>query len=363
MLTHDELMEFYRQLHGEHVLSVYLNADQHDPAERNRWRTALSHQLDAIRKSLGADERKPFEEAVNRVHEELDGFEAFLPDRGFVAFATPDVLRYAETVPLPMPDLARWEPGIQAAPYVRALSSKRPVVLVLLDSRRARLFHYQDGVLDEAPGFRADTFVGDLSDAHAGKRPTTRSGVRGQTSSDAAHRYLEVSWARMARATVDAAVRLAGDHGFLVVGGTPERASMALDLMPKRLERRVEEASSMHVEMKDCELRAVLDGIASRMTSRYHEALLCQVRDQARAGGRACMGRKPTERALAEMRVDMLLITRELVEREPDYADRLVGAAFAGGARVEEVQGPVGETLERDGDGLACRLRFTVTAA
>ncbi len=363
MLTHDELMEFYRELHEERVLSVYINADQHDPAQRNRWRTALSHQLDAIRRSLGVEERAPFEEAVSRVREELDGFEAFLPDRGFVAFATPAGLQYAEAVPLPMPDLARWESGIRAAPYVRALGRKRPVVLVLVDARRSRVFRYRDGVLEEEPGYRADTFIGDLSDAHSGKRPTTRSGVRGQTSCDAAHRYLEVSWARMARAVLGGAVRLAGDDGFLVVGGTPERVCMVRDLIPRRIESRTAEAPSLHVDMRERELLSALGDIALGMTGEYHEALLRNVRDQARAGGRACMGRALTERALAEMRVDRLLISRALVEREPDYADRLVSHAFAGSAHVEELEGPAGDTLEREGEGLAGRLRFTVAGA
>lgn len=358
MLTHDQLMAFCRKFQDERVLSVYLNADQRDPAQRTRWKTMLSQQLDAIRRGLPGDERNAFEEAVERVRAELDGFETFLPKRGFVAFATSGGLHYAETLPVAMPDLARWEPGIRAAPYIRALGRRRPLVLLLVDARRARLFCYQDGTLKESGGFQADTFVGDLSDAHTGKRPTTRSGVRGQTSSDAAQRYLEVSWDHMVKAAMDDAVRRAGHQGFLVVGGTPERVSAAAALAPKGMDGRIRESPSLYVDIKDPELRPALEEIAMDMTNRYRSALLARLKDQARAGGRACLGREETERALSELRVDTLLISRTLVEHEPDYADRVVGMAFLGGADVEELEAGAGDELQRDGDGLAARLRF-----
>ncbi len=361
MLTHDELMDYYRELRERPVLSVYLDTDQHDPAKRNVWKTTLGHQLDAIRDDLNDDERDAFEEAVKRVREKLDDFDAFVPNRGFVAFATPDQIRYAEAVPVPMPDLARWEPGVRAAPYVRALGQDRPVVLVLLDARRARVFRRRNGSLDEVEGFHADTFLGDLSDIHTGKRPTTRSGVRGQTSTDAAQRFLEVNSERMVKGLVDAVVRYVGDHSFLVIGGTPERVSQAANAVPKGVGSRVREVPSFHVDMSLSEVREALEVVSGEMTREYQRELLASLVEQARAGGRACLGRKDTEQALRDMRVDTLLISRAIVEREPDYADEVVGAAFAGRAHVEEVQAPVSEVLEREGQGLAARLRFRRT--
>ncbi len=358
MLTHDELMEYYRELREKQVLSVYLDTDQHDPAKRNVWKTTLGHQLDAIRSTLSDEERDAFEEAVKRVREHLDDFETFVPNRGFVAFATPERVRYAETVPVPMPDLARWEPGVRAAPYLRALGQERPVVLVLLDARHARVFLRQNGALDEVEGFRADTSLGDLSDIHTGKRPTTRSGVRGQTSTDAAQRLLEVSSERMVKTLVDAVVRQVGDHGFLIVGGTPERVSKVANAVPKGIGSRVHEAPSLHVGMSTSEVREAIEAIAGRMRRDYQHELLTLVLEQARSGGRACLGREETERALHGMAVDMLLISRTLVEREPDYADAMVGIAFAGGAHLEEVQDAASDVLDREAEGLAARLRF-----
>ena len=94
MLTHERLVELYRQLREENVLSVYLDVDQHDPAERTKWRRRLEQEVARRRKQLnGNSERQEFEEAWSRIREELEGFDAFVPQKGWVGFATPGQLR------------------------------------------------------------------------------------------------------------------------------------------------------------------------------------------------------------------------------------------------------------------------------
>src|SRR5690606_6846931 len=163
MLTHDRLVELYRQHADDSVLSIYIDGDQHDPAERNSWRARLDRGIEEARKRLngiGEDERHAFEQAVGLVRDRLTDFEAFLPDKAFVAFATPGGLVHGETVSVRMPDLASWGRGIAVAPYVRGLKQERPVVVALVDSQRARVFRYQDGSLREVSDLRADTFMG-----------------------------------------------------------------------------------------------------------------------------------------------------------------------------------------------------------
>lgn len=360
MMNHEKLVELYRELQEEPVLSVYLDGDQHDPAERNTWRKRLDHQLDVARDGVAEEEAGAFEEAVSHLREALEGFDAFLPGKGFVAFTTADQVWYAETVPVPMPDLARWEVGIRVAPYVRGLKQERPVVLVLLDSQKARVFRYQDATVEEVEDFRADTFLGDLSDINTAKRGTNRTGIRGQTSTDAAQRFLEVSSERMVKALMEATGRYVGDHGFLIIGGMPERVSQAASVVPKQMNGRLEEARSLHVEMSSSEVKEAMERIASQMTKQYQEKLISHLVDQAKADGRACLGPDETERALREMRVDTLLLSHTLVERDPDYADRLIGTAFAGNAHVEELLDLGADVLEREGEGMAARLRFKI---
>ena len=52
MLNLDRLSQLHRSLRDEPVLSVYLNIDQHDPAQRSAWRTQLDNMLTGLRRDL-----------------------------------------------------------------------------------------------------------------------------------------------------------------------------------------------------------------------------------------------------------------------------------------------------------------------
>ncbi|HZD03960.1 MAG TPA: hypothetical protein VE173_03555, partial [Longimicrobiales bacterium] len=259
MLTHDKLVELYRELVDELVLSVYLDADQHDPAERAKWRKQLDGLIVACRREVeergDREEVDSFDEAWSHLAERLGAFEAFIPEKGWVGFATADQIWYAEQVPVPMPDLVRWERGIRVAPYVRGLGHQRPVVVVLADSQRARVFEYRDGGAEEFQDLRADTFLGDLSDVGVHKRSAYRTGMRGETATDQAQRILEVSTERMLKELIQLLSRRAGDRGFLVLGGTPETVKRMADAVPKKLRDRILERPSLHLDMSLHEVR------------------------------------------------------------------------------------------------------------
>lgn len=360
MLTRDELVDLYRATRQEQVLSIYLNGEERDPAERSAWRRILEHAVAEARAGVdGNAERADFDRAYTLLAAELDRFDAFLPDRGWVGFATSDRVLYARPVPVPMPNLVRWEPGLRAAPYVRALKQQRPVLTVLADSRRARVFRYQDGTLTESLDLRADTFLGDLSDTNTAKRATTHSGVRGETATDAARRVLEVGSERLVKQLVDVVTNEIGSHGFLLLGGTPEIVAATANRLPRTLADRATERSSLYVEMSAAEVKQATQEAASELTRRQQHHLLEQVLEAAHAHGRGCLGRDETERALRERRVETLLLSRRFINTDPDYADHCVGAAFEQGADVEELSGEAEERLDANGGGgIGAMLRY-----
>lgn len=364
MLSHDKLMDLYRQLKQEKVLSVYLDVDQHDPAERKKWRTRLEHEVSRRRKELDGDagERRRFDEAWTRLRERLDDFDGFVPEKGWVGFATPEQVWYAENVPVPMPDGVFWNEGMRVAPYVRSLKHERPVVALLVDSRRARIFRYIAGDVTEVQDVRADTFMGDLTDVNVSKRAASNSGVRGETGTEKARQALDVSFDRMLNEALQVVMELLGSQGFLVVGGTTEAGSAALHKVPKQARPRALEMPSLHLEMSAPEVREALDGAASALHRKYQGELLEQVIEAGGAGGRACLGAEATERALEEMRVDTLLLSRGFIRDQLDAADRCVGAALAQGAAVEELGAEEAERLDREGGGIGARLRYVIQA-
>ena len=116
----------------------------------------------------------------------------------------------------------------------------------------------------------------------------------------------------------------------------------------------------MHVGMSDAEMLADTEEAASELTLTAQGAVLDEVMAAARANGRACLGVKDTTESLRGGRVDLLVVTRGLRERDTELVDQMIGAAFDHGAAVEEISADAGERLDAEGEGVAARLRYTV---
>jgi hypothetical protein len=364
MLSREQLEGLYKKLRETDVLSVYVDGDESNPAHRRAWRTTLDRNLAAEKRRLEAEAPEAidaFTAARSLIEEELAAHREFMPGPAWVAFATPQELHYAAGVPVPMPDLVRWEPGIRAAPYVRALKQERVVVATLVDSRKARLFAYKNGVISEREDLIADLDFGDLSESTSSHRESGQvgsTGSRGETGTDAGRRALEVSAGRMHARLVEAVSELAGGDGFFVIGGTPE-AVRAVTRLASSFEGRMVERPSMHLGMTEAEVKVDLENAASELSRSVQESLLSQIVDAARSGGKGCLGIQATKEALREGRVDALLLSRGLREREGDLVDHFVGTAFEQGALVEELSSSGATRLEEAGEGVGARLRYT----
>jgi hypothetical protein len=365
MLSREQLEGLYKKLRDTDVLSVYVDGEASNPADRRAWRTVLDRNLADERRRLERDVPDAvdgFEAARELIEAELAQHKEFMPGPAWVAFATADELHHAAGVPVPMPDLVRWEAGIRAAPYVRALKQDRVVVVALADQRKARLFTYKSGRISEREDLIADLDFGDLTDATSSTRSDTQagySGYRGETGTDAAQRLIDQSAARMQAQLLDTIRELAGQDGFVVFGGVPQVVA-ALARRANQLEGRYAERRSMHLGMTEAEVKIALEEAASDLTRSTQDALLGQVIDAARSGGKGCLGIQATKEALREGRVDALLVSRGLREREADLVDHFVGTAFDQGALVEELSASGALRLDEEGEGIGARLRYTI---
>ena len=360
MLNREQLESLYKDLRETMVLSVYIDGGQSDPANRRAWRTVVERGLSDERRRVEAetpDDVDAFDAARDLIEEQLEKHEAFMPEPGWVGFATPEALHRAEGVPVSMPDVVRWERGIRAAPYVRALKQERVVVAALVDRRRARVFTYQNGEVAEHEDLLADLDFGDLGETASSSRGTGQSGSRGETGADAGQRALDVSASRLHSKLIDIVSGLAGRDGFLVVGGTSESVSAVMK-QATLFEGRMLEQPSMHLDMTQAEVKTAMEDAASELTRGVQDELLDQVVDAARSGGRGCLGIQATKEALREGRVDALLLSRGFRERDGDLVDRFVGTAFDQGALVEELSGDGAGRLDEEGEGVGARLRY-----
>jgi hypothetical protein len=361
MLTRDQLADLNRGLQQEKVLTVYVDGMEKDPASRRVWRRRLAQELEREENRLhfaDSKDKEAFEAAQERVLKELDGFESFLPGKGYVAFATSEELHHAESLPVQVSTLVRWEAGARLAPYIRGLKQLRPMVTALVDGRRGRVFLYKEGEVTEVADLRSDTFLGDLSESASSGRASKHSGSRGETASDAAQKYLEVGTERMLKEVRELVNDLAGSDGFILLGGDHEALATLSPMMSSATDSRILENSSLWLEMSLAEVKAATAEAASALSKRRQEALLDQVREQAYSRGNGCLGGKDTVQALDNGSVDILILSRSFVEANPDYADRCVSKAFEQGADVRVFGGVPSEKLDELGGGVGARLRF-----
>lgn len=361
MLSRTELLDLREHLADRPVLSLYLDAEQSDPAERRAWRIRLNHLLKDLEDELAARSSSELEAAraaIKLVNDRFAGTEGLLPERGWVAFASPDQLWYAGPSAAPMPDLIRWERGMHVAPYVRALKQSRPVMTLLVDQRRARLLRYQHGEISHVAEFQSQFELLEASDG-ASKRSVRSSGVRGQPRSDSIRRAEEVATLRMVREAVAALAESSNQDRLTAVGGSLEPVARVLALLPDRIRHRTIELGGLHIDATHSEIEAALDAAASTLSVRLQKDLVDEVIDLTRADGRACLGLERTNRALESGAVETLVLSRAFALSQPDVADTFVGAAFDRGATVEEVGGVAAVELDGEG-GVGARLRFAV---
>lgn len=361
MLDRARLVQLYRELRDQPVLSVYLDVDQHDPAQRRAWRVRLDREasLEAKRVVEAGGDEAAFRAALGHIEATLAD-PGFVQGRGWVGFATSDGVRHHESLAAPMPDLVRWEDGIRVAPYVRGLKRLRKITVAVADRRRVRLFGLEGSELVEAEALSSDPELGDLSDVGVRKVGSRRSGVRGETASDQAQRLLDQGSDRLWKETVEHLVEASGSDGFIVIGGTPEAVGRLEAMLPDRVRPRTETVLSMHLDQSLQEVQEMVESAASVLNKRLQGDLVAGVVDQARAGGKGVLGPEGTVTALKQMRVDTLFLSRSFMRDDPELADHAVGTALAQDAEVEEVSGPAAEVLDHEAGGVGARLRYRV---
>ncbi len=361
MLSQEEVLELQRELSDTFVLSVYLDAEAHDPAKRRAWRVRFDQLVRRLEERLGeasAEEQAQARAALELIQNELSAFEGHLPDSGWVGYATADRLVHGSSIPVPMPDLIAWEKGTRVSPYIRALKQSRPISIVLADQRHARILRYHYGALEEREIIQSDVAEREGAPDGSAKRAGGRSGMRGEPRSDAARKSEETSTRRLVREVAD---RFSGglEGGFLLVGGSSEVSRQILAALPTSAGDRASELPGVHGDSSDAEIRAAVEAAASELSQRVQSAIVDEVIEASRSAGRGALGLERTERALQAGAVDTLVLTRNFARQDPGRVERLVDLALDSGATVEELGEAGGEALDREG-GIGARLRYSV---
>ncbi len=364
MLTPTQLNELVRELGNTRVLTVYHGARVTDPAMRHSWRAALGAALQPVRSAITDEaEREEFDRAAAYLDDPWPPLEGVWGMKGWAAFLTPEGARYAGSLPVQPPTLAAWRDGPVITPYLRAFKQHRQVIIALVDSRSARIYRYALGELHELPDMALA--VPDSAEPGTQERPPAKGGpshpgARGTLDTEALQRRKAANFHRLGATLASRLVDLAGDDGWILIGGTREWARHAGDLIPATHTSRAMVSPTLDHQAHEKEIAETAKHAASELRSQQGHELVNRILERSCDGGRGASGVPAVQRALQASAVDLLVVSQDFLNRTDIDVEEMVRAALARGAEIEVLSGTASEELDERTGGVAARLRFPV---
>lgn len=363
MLTATELHRLGEELADTRVLSVYLDSRVTDPAMRNAWRARLLNGLRETRAGIADDgERKEFDRAAALLEESSAAPGGVWGAPGWVAFVTAEGRLHVDDLPVQPSPLFSWGKGPVISPYLRALKQHRPVIIALVESDSARLYRYawrQVETLDELA-----TPPEEPSGAERITAPATRAAsipaARGAVDTEEAQRRRHAAFQRLATSLGERIDQLAGDNGWVLIGGTPEWARLAGAALPRNLAGRTLISAGLDHDAHTDAIAQAAESAGTELRDAEGRLLVDQLLEDAGGHGRAVAGVPAVQRALRAHAVDLLLLSPEFIRVHQEEAEQKVRAALATGADVEIPSGSAIERLDQAAEGIAARLRFAI---
>jgi peptide chain release factor subunit 1 len=243
-------------------------------------------------------------EAARSVEDDLDRINSYVRsgfDRSKVrglAFFVCSAEGFFEVVEAPLP--VRNEVVLGTTPHVRPLESllshQERIALLLVDRQRARLFHFELGVLEEC------TPVFDAVPRRHDQGGLSASNIQRHTD-ELAHRHLK----HAAEVTFEELQRRHVDH--LVLGGPHEVVAEFESVLHPYLKDRLAGHCSVAVTASIEEVRHALLDVQADVERDRETTMISRLREAVGSGNGGVAGLEPTLRALVERRVDTLLVS------------------------------------------------------
>lgn len=360
MLSLQDIISMSREVRDEHVLTVYLDAGFDDPALRAAWRAEVDRSIKSIRRGLVAAshaEKASFEHCVELLNQRLSELASGVGAPGWVAFITVQGVRVAEKIRAPMPTLVLWTIGACLAPYVRALKQERPVVVIVADGSKARLYRYVAGVVELAHTVRTRAVMEEP--VHMGDAPRAgfHTGTRGTTGRDASQLAHRVATDRLIEEVTRQSLEMAGHDGWILVAGIPEVGTHIARTLDGLASGRVLHLDGVDVHSTDADVRAAAERGASQLRDEVDVRRVAEITGAADDPRLVACGPAATRSALDRASVRELYLTPRFVEGHLADAEYFVRAAIAQKAAIEEVSRVAARRLDEFG-GVGARLRF-----
>jgi hypothetical protein len=359
--TLDDVRRLARRKPPLGVISIYLRLD---PGDRGgRWRTELSNGLSSVlerKDGLGHEAATALRATCERLGERFADHERSLPraEVGFVEVAAKAGSEswWAGHVSAESSPAAFFDEQPLVAPLVCMLERGASRGVALISAERVRLLEWAPGHVEELESWEMSVFSDDWRERKA-QRPSdpARSQAVSASGRDQFEERLEEN-----------RHRFLGECGRLVAG--PAEARRWSQLIIFGAADHVREfrrglnlpgvaigpgGDADLISEPAGKLEVALADAAKALDAERDRELVERTLESARGGMRGAAGTQETEAALAEARVDTLVLDAGFAAR----CEQLVRRALDGGANVVAVTGKAAELLSSV-DGSAALLRY-----
>ncbi|HNX49487.1 MAG TPA: hypothetical protein PKL08_04940 [Thermoanaerobaculaceae bacterium] len=346
------------------TLTVYLDLDQTNVANRKRqFETRLKDMLRQLRGSSGEGDEElaatagEVEEIVKRIEPTAKTLVLARHSKLGVTFRK--LLRIA------LPPGAYWGNGAFMRPLIEALDEHERFGIVLVDSKRARLFTVFLGEIEEHKDLIAD--IPPRPDAPSTDRSLSQPRME-------RHHDENVSTHLRSVATEIGHLLDPLEIDRLIIGGAVGPASELARILPKRMRTKLVEVQPIPVSATTEEILSRTAEVQTRLERAGELEIIRDLLREVRKGGRAVAGMSAVLDNINEGRVWKLVylqglslegavcegcnmlfdpanelcpICTKVLDRETKMIDRMSRAVLDQGGHVEMVNGPAAEALRQ----------------
>lgn len=357
MFDVSDIQRLLSQPDADRTLSLYLTTDAariENHATIPGWRIWAKNALHTLEQQHPDDETL----AALRARAEALLDEHRSANKALALFLTPSS---EQAIPLPVPiaDSAATYGRAALAPLLWCLDEYRRTLIVLVDKERAR---FVSGYMGGAS--REGAHVNDFASYDFAEKTQMPHGdrVMGGSNRDAFASTEHDHRRRFYQEVAEQTRVLMGETQAqrIILGGAEESAHAVKKELQDAVAKAVIAVVSVPNHLDDAEVVRRVLPVAVAAEREREVALVDEVVDMARSGGRGALGYAEVAACLERKQVELLLLPWPIADAE--LRDRLPREALAAGARVELVSGAAAQQILEEG-GVAARLFYPTPEA
>jgi len=378
-ITKDDVMSLLAMRSPKGILSVYVGLHESDRHDAGRWRTAVRSALNKLAQTHAND--KDALAVIQTAQTEITGFPVEARHRSLAYFRSLDPdWRLWRSVQHSLEDSCAWDQIPQVRPLVALLDESPLLGVAVASQERIRLFTWRDGTIEELADLLAEQMVEESRTPSAAPvsaaAPSGTAAIPKKRAEDRIRRFLQVAGRKINDVAGERGwqrLLLIGPAGVLagVTDGLPDAGRR---LLVSPLERNLIKASNAEI----------LDAASRQLHTWKRQVEATEVEElinEARSGGRACLGVQATLDHLHQRRIERLVFCADLqmsgfrdgngrlYERLTDtkvtgsivpalhLIERMIADALESGATVVPLEGESSRKLSLLG-GVGARLRW-----